>query len=94
MANKRYGNGASTYYTFRFLKKDLAVLKKYENYFRTAIKYQYSRNLTNTQVDELLTIYERALGKKYPLCKSCGTAKLHFLQEIGNKYFKQTGIEC
>lgn len=78
---------------FKYYKKELEVLKKYEDYFVTAIKYQYMRNLTIAQIDELLAIYERAAGKKYPLCKSCGTAKLHFIQEVGKRYFKQLGKE-
>ena len=76
---------------FYYYKKELAVLEKYETYFRSTLKHNYIRNLTDTQCDELLKIYERANnGKKYPLCKRCGTSKLAFVKEVGKKYFQQT----
>lgn len=80
-------------FLFRYLKKELPILEKYESYFRTALKSGYIRNLTDAQVDELLPIYERASGRKYPLCKRCGSSKLNFIKEVGKKYFEQTGKE-
>lgn len=80
-------------FLFKYYKKELAVLEKYESYFRTALKSDYIRNLTDAQCDELLKIYERASGRKYPLCKRCGTSKLAFIKEVGKKYFEQTGKE-
>lgn len=72
----------------KILKKDIKKLEQYDSYFRTAIHHQYMRNLTNTQIDELLGIYERITGKKYKLCKTCGTAKLKFIQEVGKLYYE------
>lgn len=77
----------------KYYKRELATLEQYEQYFKTAIKCGYMRNLTTTQTKEIHRIYERAIGEKYPICFTCGHSKLKLLQDAGQLYFKQLGIE-
>lgn len=76
-----------------YYKKELAILEQYENYFKTAIQSGYMRNLTTTQTKEIHRIYERAIGRKYLMCFTCGHSKLKLLQDAGSLYFKQKNID-
>lgn len=70
-------------------KEDLEYLKTYETNFRTAIKSDYSRNVTATALYRMLEIYRLHTGLKYTLCVHCSGAVLKFLKVIGTIYFEE-----
>lgn len=77
----------------KFYKKELAILNRYHNHFRTAVKHDYCRNLTDKEIEEIHSIWQRVIGKPYPLCKSCGKSKLNFIKMVGKYYLTQIGEE-
>lgn len=73
-------------------EEQINILKEFESNYTTAIRFNYTRNLTNNQLDRLLAVYEAITGKKYVLCKHCSNSVIDFLKVIGKMYFNNTAI--
>ena len=71
-------------------EEQINILKEFESNYTTAIRFNYTRNLTNNQLDRLLAVHEAITGKKYVLCKHCSNSVIDFLKVIGNMYFNNT----
>lgn len=70
------------------MEKDLEILKKYENWFYTAVYADYIRALWKDDFEVLIPIYEKWSGRKTNINTSCGKCKLIFLKKLGELYFK------
>lgn len=66
-----------------YTKKQMEVLKEFENNFYTALNAGYSRNVTASMFKAL----EDTTGEKCTN-KSCTHCVLTFLRKIGEKYFR------
>jgi len=62
-------------------------LRKYEDYLTTAIKGNYIRSLTNTQIEELIAIGDE-VGIKYKN-NHCPKCALDFVKKLATPYFEQ-----
>ena len=66
------------------MEKDLEILSKYENWFYTAIKADYIRALWETDINLMISIYEKWTGEKIKVCPTCAKSKLKFIKKLGN----------
>lgn len=62
-------------------------LRKYESYLTTAVKGNYIRSLTNTQVEELIGI-GKEIGIEHKN-NHCPTCTLAFMKKLAIPYFEQ-----
>ena len=74
-------------------KEDLKWLSQFETNFNTAINSNYSRNVLESQLRKMVSIYEKETGKKYPLCFHCSSSVLGFLKDMGKIYLDHKGNE-
>lgn len=70
-----------------YSKEDLEILKQFEDYFRTAVKAKYIRNLSSKQKEVLKEIYERSIGK-LTANLNCGACVYNFVRTMGIKYYE------
>lgn len=70
------------------MEKDLEILSKYENWFYTAIKADYIRALWETDMNLMISIYEKWTGEKIKVCPTCAKSKLNFVKKLGKLYYK------
>lgn len=69
--------------------KELELLKKYEEWFNTAINYDYISALWDGDFKILIPIYEKWIGKKEKINTKCGSCRLDFMKQLGKVYFKK-----
>jgi len=63
-------------------------LQKYETNMRTAIRFSYSRAMTNEQLIELAGLYEEVTGTKINFRASCRQCdRLSLLKKVGKVFF-------
>lgn len=62
-------------------------LKKYEDYLRTAYKYNYVRGVTSTELDEMIELGKQ-LGIDY-IRKNCPRCNLEFIKRLGTIYYEK-----
>lgn len=70
-----------------FNKIEFEYLAQFEDNFGTAIRSDYTRNVSINRLDEMLKIYKRNVEPNYILCKHCSASILKFIKAIGKCYF-------
>jgi hypothetical protein len=74
------------------MKKELKTLEKYENHFRTAIKFDYYTALWQADFDIIVPIYRKWTKDNNKIILSCGKCRLDFIKKMGELYFKNKEI--
>ena len=69
------------------MEEDIKVLEKYENYFHTAIKYDYIKALWDDDLKIIIPIYERLTEQKYTGCSYCSHSRLALMKKLGKIYY-------
>jgi len=70
------------------MKKELKALEKYENHFRTAIKFDYYTALWQSDFDIIVPIYRNRTDDNNKIILSCGKCRLDFMKKMGELYLK------
>lgn len=70
-----------------FQKKELNYLKEIEESLRTAYYSDWTRNVSQSRLDNILEIYKKRVGE-YNLCSHCPQSILNFLKKVAYYYYK------
>lgn len=73
----------------QFSKTDITYLKQFEDRFRTAIKSDYVRNLTQSELEKIVQIYYNAFNVRLSYVPNCGSCALSIMKTVGRKYNEQ-----
>ena len=73
----------------KLTQDEKAFLAQFEDNFTRAIDADYVRGAALSDMERMVTIWERITGKAYRLNTSCGHCILEFFKLIGTEYRKQ-----
>lgn len=71
-----------------FTKDQMEVLAKYEPYFHTATKANYTRNPGRAGLTEMHRIFKSATGSAISLNTGCGHCIYNLVKAVGVAYYK------
>ena len=71
-----------------FTKDQLETLSRYEQYFHTATKANYTRNPGRTALAEIHQIYTSATGSRIRLNTGCGQCIFSLVKSCAVAYYK------
>ena len=71
-----------------FTKDQMEVLAKYEPYFHTATKANYTRNPGRAGLTEMHRIFKSATGSAMSLNTGCGHCIYNLVKAVGVAYYK------
>lgn len=71
-----------------FTKDQIEILSKYEDYFHTATKANYTRNPGRTGLTEMHRIFKSATGSAISLNTGCGHCIYNLVKAVGVAYYK------
>lgn len=73
----------------KLTQEEKAFLAQFEDNFTRAIDADYVRGAALSDMERMVTIWERITGKAYRLNTGCGHCILEFFKLIGTEYRKQ-----
>lgn len=73
----------------KLTQDEKAFLAQFEDNFTRAIDADYVRGAALSDMERMVTIWERITGKAYRLNTGCGNCILEFFKLIGTEYRKQ-----
>jgi len=71
-----------------FTKEQMETLAKYEEYFHTATKANYTRNPGRAGLTEMHRIFKSATGSAISLNTGCGHCIYNLVKAVGVAYYK------
>lgn len=71
-----------------FSKEEMEILSKYEQYFHTATKANYTRNPGRTALQEMHRIFKSATGSALGLNTGCGHCIYNLVKAVAVAYYK------
>ena len=71
-----------------FSKEEMEILSKYEQYFHTATKANYTRNPGRAGLTEMHRIFKSATGSAISLNTGCGHCIYNLVKAVGVAYYK------
>ena len=71
-----------------FSKEEMEILSKYEQYFHTATKANYTRNPGRTAPQEMHRIFKSATGSAIGLNTGCGHCIYSLVKAVAVAYYK------
>ena len=71
-----------------FSKEEMEILSKYEQYFHTATKANYTRNPGRTALQEMHRIFKSATGSAIGLNTGCGHCIYNLVKAVAVAYYK------
>ena len=71
-----------------FSKEEMEILSKYEQYFHTATKANYTRNPGRTALQEMHRIFKSATNSALPLNTGCGHCIYNLVKAVAVAYYK------
>ena len=71
-----------------FTKEEMEILSKYEQYFHTATKANYTRNPGRTALQEMHRIFKSATGSAIGLNTGCGHCIYNLVKAVAVAYYK------
>ena len=71
-----------------FTKEEMEILSKYEQYFHTATKANYTRNPGRTALQEMHRIFKSATGSAIRLNTGCGHCIYSLVKAVAVAYYK------
>ena len=74
--------------TMTFSKEEMEILSKYEQYFHTATKANYTRNPGRTALQEMHSIFKSATNSAIRLNTGCGHCIYSLVKAVAVAYYK------
>jgi hypothetical protein len=71
-----------------FSKEEMEILSKYEQYFHTATKANYTRNPGRVALTEMHRIFKSATGSALGLNTGCGHCIYNLVKAVAVAYYK------
>jgi len=71
-----------------FTKEQMEILSKYEQYFHTATKANYTRNPGRVALQEMHQIFKSATGSAIGLNTGCGHCIYNLVKAVAVAYYK------
>lgn len=71
-----------------FTKEEMEILSKYEQYFHTATKANYTRNPGRVALQEMHGIFKSATGSAIRLNTGCGHCIYSLVKAVAVAYYK------
>ena len=71
-----------------FSKEEMEILSKYEQYFHTATKANYTRNPGRAALQEMHRIFKSATGSAIGLNTGCGHCIYNLVKAVAVAYYK------
>lgn len=68
---------------YTLTEEDVRFLDSISDKIRTAMKSDYARNMTSTQIERLRNLYRKMYGQDYVGSSSCSTCQLRLLKKVG-----------
>lgn len=82
-------NFKNNYMTMKFTNKQMAVLSKFEDRMRTAVRSQWASPVSATELQRIVDILNDVTGSNRRANANCASCILEVLTDAGRIYFAQ-----